>query len=308
MARTAGAALLAAVEIFNKPTVEYREQTFAFLAVNAWEVLLKARLVQRAYGRLQAIQRRTRDGRRYERVPETNEPLTIGLPEAISLVGLPAKVEANIRGLALVRNSAVHMGALAPDVRRKVLEFGTATVQNFLTLSREWFNEAVEIPYLLPVGFIGRATIVRGAFPRAQREMLRILNELSSSTSADIDAGFSVTLSFEIQLNRHLTGGGNIGITNDPSAPRVQLSDDEFFQYYHCTYNDVIEACKERYGSSFKRNFRFNEAMREIKRDAECAFERSLNPGNTRSQKQAFYNLTAALNWLDRLYASSDNT
>ena len=31
MARCAGAALLAAIEIYNKPVVEHREQTFAML-------------------------------------------------------------------------------------------------------------------------------------------------------------------------------------------------------------------------------------------------------------------------------------
>ena len=58
MARCAGAALLAAIEIYNKPTVEYREQTFALLVTNAWEVLLKARIVQLSGGRLNSIYRR----------------------------------------------------------------------------------------------------------------------------------------------------------------------------------------------------------------------------------------------------------
>lgn len=34
--------MLAAIEIYNKPNIEYREDTFAILAVNAWELLLKA--------------------------------------------------------------------------------------------------------------------------------------------------------------------------------------------------------------------------------------------------------------------------
>ena len=61
MARCAGAAMLGAIEIYNKPTVEYREQTFAMLITNAWEILLKARIVQLRGGRLQAIYRRKRE-------------------------------------------------------------------------------------------------------------------------------------------------------------------------------------------------------------------------------------------------------
>ena len=66
MARCAREALLAAVEIYNKPKVEYREQTVAFLLVNAWEVLIKARIIQQNGGKIQSIYRRKRDSSRYE--------------------------------------------------------------------------------------------------------------------------------------------------------------------------------------------------------------------------------------------------
>ena len=33
------AALISAIEIYNKPTFEYREETFTILALNAWELL-----------------------------------------------------------------------------------------------------------------------------------------------------------------------------------------------------------------------------------------------------------------------------
>ena len=36
------ASMLAAIEIYNKPNFTYREDSFAILCVNAWELLLKA--------------------------------------------------------------------------------------------------------------------------------------------------------------------------------------------------------------------------------------------------------------------------
>ena len=302
MARTAGAALLAAVEVFNKPSALYREQTFALLATNAWEILLKARLVEQANGKLRVIQRRDPTGRGYVQLPETGEILTIGLREALGQVGLPAQVAANIRGLALVRNSAVHLGTLAPELGQRVLEFGTASVHNFLRLSTEWFGESVEIPFLLPVGFLGRATIARGAYPKAQRDMLRALTSLCSETGIENDEGYSVVLNIEVQLNRRLTGGGSIGITSDHSAPRVQVGDEEFFQHFSCTYNELSEACASRYGHKFSRNREFHEALKAIKADPSCAHLRSLNPKSSKSQKQFFYSLDGALQKLDQLY------
>ena len=35
-----------AIEIYNKPEFKYREETFAILAINSWELLLKARLLK----------------------------------------------------------------------------------------------------------------------------------------------------------------------------------------------------------------------------------------------------------------------
>jgi hypothetical protein len=37
----------AAIEIYNKPGFRYREESFAILMLNAWELLLKARIVKR---------------------------------------------------------------------------------------------------------------------------------------------------------------------------------------------------------------------------------------------------------------------
>jgi hypothetical protein len=40
------AAIISAIEIYNKPDFKYREETFALLALNAWELLLKAKLLR----------------------------------------------------------------------------------------------------------------------------------------------------------------------------------------------------------------------------------------------------------------------
>jgi hypothetical protein len=36
-------AMISAIEIYNKPDFKYREETFAILAINSWELLLKAK-------------------------------------------------------------------------------------------------------------------------------------------------------------------------------------------------------------------------------------------------------------------------
>jgi hypothetical protein len=39
-------AALSSIEIYNKPDFKYREQVFVILNVNAWELLLKAKILK----------------------------------------------------------------------------------------------------------------------------------------------------------------------------------------------------------------------------------------------------------------------
>jgi hypothetical protein len=39
-------AMISAIEIYNKPSFNYREEAFSILAINSWELLLKARILQ----------------------------------------------------------------------------------------------------------------------------------------------------------------------------------------------------------------------------------------------------------------------
>jgi hypothetical protein len=45
LAKNSEAALISAIEIYNKPDFAYREETFCILALNAWELFLKAKLL-----------------------------------------------------------------------------------------------------------------------------------------------------------------------------------------------------------------------------------------------------------------------
>jgi len=38
-------AMIAAIEVYNKPSFAYREESFSLLATNAWELLLKVRIL-----------------------------------------------------------------------------------------------------------------------------------------------------------------------------------------------------------------------------------------------------------------------
>ena len=296
MARCAASAVLAAIEIYNKPTFEHREQTFALLMVNAWEILLKARLVQQAGGKMAAIYRREDGSRRYQRDSQ-GEPRTIGLADVLGRADIPREVRVNISGLVEVRNRAAHLGLLAPDARQAVLAFGTASVQNFLKTSLRWFGEAPEVPYLLPVGFLGHATATARTPTVGQRALLDILNHLSEPSGTG-QSEYAVVMHVDIELNRGFSGGGNIGFTRDPAAPTVRMSDDEALRRFPTEYRELVGLCRERY-VDFKKNKKFNDLMKEVHEDPQCAYERRLDPTKAAGVRKRFYNVEAVFSTLD---------
>jgi hypothetical protein len=49
------AAALSAIEVYNKPSFEYRDETFSILMINAWELMLKVRILQQNDNKLKSI-------------------------------------------------------------------------------------------------------------------------------------------------------------------------------------------------------------------------------------------------------------
>lgn len=302
MARCAREALLAAVEIYNKPHIQYREQTVAFLLVNAWEVLLKARIVQQSGGKLQSIYRRKRNSRRYVR-GDDKEVLTIDIRGALNRCALPSEVNTNIRGIIKIRNQATHLGVLTPELKRSILDFSTASVVNFTKAYTNWFKRSFEAPYLLPLGFLGSAQTTVVSYPASQKQLLKELTDLTSSQEST-ESGYEVVLQVRVELNRGLSGGGNIGLTNDSNVIKVSISDDEVLKTFSTSYSQLVDKCRVRY-PHFKQNQTFNTAMKEVTADPTCVYERKLDPTNDNSSKKRFYNLERALAKLDEVYRSA---
>ena len=295
MARCAEEALLAAIEVYNKPLVSYREQTLALLLVNAWEILLKARIVQRNGNDLSSIYQR--EGRRFQRNADGSHR-TIGLPQAIAGVPIGSAIRHSLGGLLLVRNQAAHAGELSDDLRQTVHAFGTAAIQNFVTCADKWFGLPVRMPYLLPVGFLTGEGPAQATGNATQRLLLRRLQEIAA-TQVHNDSEFAITLHLDVRLNPDFSGGGSIGVTADPDAPKVQLSDEELFEKYSATYDEIVSKSR-RHIHGFKKDGRFNAAMEKVKEDPDCTHERWLNPRSSKGGVKCLYDPRTTLALLEK--------
>ena len=250
MARRAATALLAAVEMGNKTLIPYREETFCLQLLNAWEILLKARIVQKNRNRPESIFEKKPNGH-FVRNPETQLPYTIKFVEALNRAGVRQNVRINLLGVNAMRNDVAHLGTFSTEFCSCVLQYGSASVVNFGKLYQDWFGESVEIPYLLPVGFVGESKVLPpNKSDVRQRELLSYLSGLVESTD-NKDTNYAAILNLDVSINPVTGGGGSIGVTSDPKAPHLRLSDDQIVQIYSWTYKDLISECKKRYKDSW---------------------------------------------------------
>jgi len=147
--QNAEAALMSAIEIYNKPTFAYREETFAILALNAWELLLKAKLLDIKNNKLsclyvhqrRAIAKGKQSKKLYVKKNRTGNTMTVGIDECIKrlekeTVPVAEPVKKNLEALAEIRDNAVHYINASPQLSKQVMEIGTACLRNFVELGK----------------------------------------------------------------------------------------------------------------------------------------------------------------------------
>jgi hypothetical protein len=146
------AAALSAIEIYNKPDFKYREQVFSILIINAWELLLKAKLVADSGERLESLYVLKEDGQ--PKVSRTGQPLTIEILGAVRKLDLDPAIAGNLEALIGVRDVSVHFYA-SESLSYLVYTLGAAALQNYQTFVRQNFGRSLlEYNfYILPLAF-----------------------------------------------------------------------------------------------------------------------------------------------------------
>jgi Domain of unknown function (DUF3644) len=301
LAKKAQAALVAAIEIYNKPDFYYREESFAILCVNAWELLLKAKVVEDNAQDLKCLSeyenKRKRDGspskKKTVRKNRAGNPMTISIGKAMAKLGtvLPADVQNNLHALVEVRDNSVHFVNPSFELRKRVLEIGTAAVKNSLALARSWFRKDLSKLnlYLMPIGFLASSNSAAAvATDPDERQLLDFLNNLVANQGAD--PAYNVALEVDIQLKRSTSGGAvKVQVTNDPTAQKVIMTEEDTRRTFQWTYRDLCDHLSKRY-SDFKTNNKFRSVRKPLMGDKRFVLRRRLDPKNPRSAFQDFYN------------------
>ena len=170
--KNAEAALISAIEIYNKPALAYREETFAILALNAWELLLKAKLLEIHKNKLRCLHiystRELSPGvqsrKQYVKRNRTGNKMTIGIDGCFARleaerVVVPEAVKKNLAALAEVRDNAI-------PGDRGVIDLLGVTRRGQLVIIELKASEDIQLPMQSRelLGFVSGAINAKGAF------------------------------------------------------------------------------------------------------------------------------------------------
>jgi hypothetical protein len=297
-------AMVGAIEIYNKPGFPYRTESFSILAINAWELLFKAKWLADRHNRIHTLwvkeYRQNTKGikskKKYIKRTQAGNPVTLGIDYLAKKLVEDKKLNhlagENIQALLEIRNSATHFFNKSPPFRVRLQEVGSACTKNFAVTAREWFNREIsefEL-YLMPLTFMDLPTNMDGFLLNAEeKNFLKFLDNLENEQD-DPNSPYSVTVNIEIKFIRSKAKDAlTTQITNDPSATPIRLTEEQIRERYPWDYDVLTGKCKERY-QDFKANQKYHDIRKPLQSDQRFGAIRFLDPGNPKSAKKPFFN------------------
>lgn len=306
------AACLSAVETYNRASVLYREETFAILMINAWELLLKARVMREGGGKASALHelkpRRKKDGNpsKLKEVKRTRSgaPMTIGIDRCWKLVSTYPKDRidqsciANIEALVEIRDSATHFVATDTLLRKKLTEISLAAVRNYVTAAQAWFKVSFSDLNIasIPISFDLDQKEVDAVAKKSSDAVTKFLVHMqkveASLAKETSDYAFTVRIDFDLikkkddsAIKATVVGGADADL-------KLFVEGDKVPPGFDWTYDELIAKLKDRY-IDFKQNAAFHALMKPVKRDGKLCYERFLDPVNKKGGKKAYFNPNA---------------
>ncbi|MCE5227002.1 MAG: DUF3644 domain-containing protein [Porphyromonadaceae bacterium] len=302
------AAMLSAIEIYNKPDFKYREETFSVLCINSWELLLKAKVLNLSSNKLASLYameyRVLKSGDRSQvKRPKTNRsgnPMSINLFEAYRIVTeefgvkIEKPVNDNLVALTEIRDNSIHFVNDDLLLSLKVQELGSASLQNYLHLVTGWFGDVLSGYnfYLMPLSFFRDFNEAPGvSLNSGERKVLDYIKKSEEAyDKGEVVGDYNLTLRIDVKFQKvKSTTGLPVQITTDPSAMSVRITEENISDTYPWDYDVLTTRLSKRY-SDFKTNAQYHRIRQQLEKDKKFAYVRFLNPKNPKGGKKTFYN------------------
>ncbi len=292
------AAMIAAIDVYNKPDFRYRAESFVILAINAWELLLKGKWLHDHHNKISSLYVREGKGETRKRIKKSRSgnPLTHSADylakKLVEQRSLHQNAWKNLQILLEMRDTVVHFYHNSPQFSERLQEIGAAAVKNFVAVIHDWFQRDLSEFnfYLMPLSFVNIPVENEGILLNKQEEKFLRFLEQQEPGDDDPEAEYSVTVNIEVRFTRSKAKEAlAVRLTKDPNAPVIRLTEDQIRERYPWDYNTLTDKCRRRY-DNFKVNRKYHEIRKRLQVNTIYAHIRRLDPENPESPKKVFYN------------------
>jgi hypothetical protein len=311
-------AMISAIEIYNKPDFKYREETFAILAINAWELLTKAKFLKDNGNKIRSLYVMEK-AKKLDGTPSKKLRVKLtssGNPFTHSLDYMSLKLESNgslntmakqnIDAMREVRDSSVHFYNRSSLFAIRLQEVGSACVKNYVSAITDWFDYDLSIYnfYLMPLAFVrSNASLNAISLNKEEINLLTYIDRLDPSE--DPNSKYSVSVNVEVNFAKSKAKEAlEVQLSNDPSAFKIQYTEQQFKSKYPMNYEELQKRCKERYEDCLI-NKEFHRIKATFIGNQRYSNTRYLDPDNSKSAKQEWYS-EAVFTEFDRYYTKRD--
>ncbi len=294
--------MIAAIEIYNKPDFLYRGETFSILAINSWELLLKAKYLKDNHNKMRTLYVMepilNKDGSKSKKkkikTTRSGNPFTHSIDfiakKLIEKGAMDKVVFDNIEALIELRDSSIHFYNYSIKFNVRIQEIGTATLKNYVSLYKKWFNKDLSDYnfYLMPLSFVqvDKETDVL-MLNTEEKNFFKYVDELEDNANADGE--YSIALNIDVKFSKSTSKDAiKVALSNDTNAIKVTLSEEQLKAKYPMDYGELTSKCKDRY-TDFILNNDYHKNRRQYENDDKCAYIRYLDPNNKKSGKKVFY-------------------
>lgn len=294
-------AVLSAIELYNKPNFAYREESFCILMTNAWELLLKAKILKDNKNNLKTLYIPTssktktdqpRQRFKYKKTRSGNF-MTLGISELINREVQDMNLRKHLDILIELRDASVHFYNTSAFLQRQILGIATASLKNYQTTLDEWFGRNLNEfnLSLIPIAFEVPENFDLTLLNQESEEVKKIFAFIENSRcQVEKESVHTITFNIDVKLNRN---EGGIRVSYDKEGvPIFQEDEESFKKKYPLDYTTLVEKLKDRY-VDFKANTRFHQICTEIKKDEKLFKLRYLDVQNKKGQKKPYYSNNA---------------
>ena len=303
-------AMIACVELHNKPVFPYRYEICIILAINSWELLLKAYINVN----IPDVKLLRKDG--------TTKSFEECLGIVASKLGKEFRVqEENLTKLYEFRCNIIHfykdhIGTILYSLLHKNVIFYNEFLKQHFNIDMAEETNLVLLPigfkpFSGPIDFLSVHSNLKDSSTAVEQFVKSVMTSTEKLNSEGIDDSIFTVYNMSV-VNEHRVKNADIiaGITKNPNestlkvstvheivqitgdedAKKIKIEEETLFKtIYTLSFNNVTNQCRQLF-SDFKQNAKFNKIMAGIKGNPKLHRKRFLDPSATSGMGKDYYN------------------